>query len=134
MSVSLESMRTLITTGFTAHTGIELTSVGEGFAEGKIELKPEHLNPYGVVHGGVTYCLADVLGGAAFRTMGGLPVTMNSNITYFRPVKAGKVIYAKAEVVRYGNTTSFIETKIFDEDMMECCRVAATYYNIEGRI
>ncbi|MCF0229491.1 MAG: PaaI family thioesterase [Parasporobacterium sp.] len=134
MDISFEELKASACTGYTSYSGIELTSAGDGTAEGKIKIGSEHLNPSGAVHGGVSFCLGDVLGGVAFRTMGGLPVTVSSNITYFRPLINTETVYGKAEVIRFGKTTAFVEVQIFNDKMTECCRIAATYYNMKDRV
>ncbi len=131
---TLEEIREAVNVGYTRHTGIDITAVGEGFAEGNIVITDIHTNPFGMVHGGVSFCLGDVLGGAAFRTLGGLPVTLSSNVTYMRPLRNTGTIYGRAEVIKHGKTTSVVETKIFDEHMIECVRIEAVYYNVEERI
>ncbi|PSQ07103.1 thioesterase [Halobacteriales archaeon QS_5_70_15] len=52
---------------FAEDLGIELTRAADGHAEGRLELAERHTSNErtGVVHGGVTYSLADTVGGAA---------------------------------------------------------------------
>ena len=133
MKDSFEHLKTVISTGYTAYSGVELTDAGDGYAEGRMMITENHRNPYGNVHGGAIFCLGDVIGGAAFRTYGGLPVTLSSNISYMRAMKSDHVIYARADVIKYGKTTSYVEIKILNEQKVECARIAATYYNVEGR-
>lgn len=119
--------------GYTSYTGVELTAVGDGWAEGRILISDHHLNPSGAVHGGTIFCLGDVTGGVAYRSTGALPVTQSSSITYFRPFLNDRVIYSRADVIRAGKTTGFVEIKIYNEQKTECARISATYYNVEGR-
>ena len=130
---SLEIIKSVSEVGYTRYSGIEITAVGEGFGEARVVLTENHRNPSGAVHGGIIFCLGDVIGGVAFRTLGGLPVTLSSDITYFRPILDDQVIYARADVIKFGKTTGFVEIKILNEKKVECARIAATYYNMEGR-
>ena len=74
MTELLETIRKEAMKGYTEYSGIELTEVGEGYAAGRVVIKPQHLNPSGAVHGGIIFCLGDVIGGIACRMTDSLPV------------------------------------------------------------
>ena len=133
----MKSVETIISeaiVGFSSYSDIELTAVGEGFAEGKIEIKDHHRNPSGAVHGGTIFCLADVIGGIAAYTLGCLPTTLNSNISYMRPMINDKVITCRADVIKKGKSAVFVEAKVFNVQMEEAARLVATYYDLNDRI
>ena len=133
----MKSFETIISeaiVGYSAYSDIELTAVGEGFAEGKIEITDHHLNPSGAVHGGTIFCLADVIGGIAAYNLGCLPTTLNSNISFMRPLINDKVITCRADVIKRGKTTVFVEAKVFNEQMTEAARLVATYYDLNDRV
>lgn len=132
--ITIEELQAISINGYTEYSGIVLDRIDEGYAEGHIDITEHHRNPYGAVHGGVTFCLGDVIGGIACRTMGALPVTVSSNISYYRPMLHDRVIYARAKVVKYGKTTAFVEIKILNEEKIEAAGIAAVYCNMEGRI
>ena len=50
---------------FNVENGIHLTSLSDGGAEGEVRLTAGHLNPLGIVHGGVYCTLLDQVAGAA---------------------------------------------------------------------
>ena len=133
MKETIDEIRKTAIVGYTNYTGIELTQISEGFAQGRIVIEKHHLNPSGAVHGGVTFCLGDVIGGIACATMDALPVTLNSNISYMRPMLGIKELTAKAQVIKRGKTTLFVEIGLFDDTMTETARITATYYDMEGR-
>ena len=133
MTELLETIRLESLKGYTEYSGIELTKVGDGFAEGRVQLAPCHRNPSGAVHGGITFCLGDVIGGIACRTLDALPVTVSSTISYMRPMISDQVIYARADVIKYGKTTFFVEIHILNEQKVEAARLQATYYNMKCR-
>ena len=133
MEISIEKIREEALTGYTDHTGIELLEVGEGFALGRIRIEKQHLNPSGAVHGGVTFCLGDVIGGIACVTLGAKPVTVNSNISYFRPLLGTREIKAEAQIVKNGKTMMFAQVRIFNDQDVEACRMNASYYNMSER-
>jgi 1,4-dihydroxy-2-naphthoyl-CoA hydrolase len=56
---------------YVTHTGIELTEASVDHCEGRVEINPNHHQPYGVVHGGVYCTLIETLAstGAALWAM-----------------------------------------------------------------
>ena len=130
---TIEEIRKTALTGYTGYSGIELLEIGEGYALGRIVIEDHHLNPSGAVHGGVTFCLGDVIGGIACRTVDALPVTVSSAISFLRPMLGTKEITARAQIIKRGKTTIFAQISIFDDQHNEAGRIMATYYDMEGR-
>ncbi len=87
--------------------GIKLTAIDEGFVEGKIEIQKHHLNPNGILHGGVTTTLADTIAifGCAYIYKTPNIATINLNATYVRPVKLG-IITARCHILTKGKNVS----------------------------
>lgn len=56
---------------YVTHTGIELTEASVDLCKGRLEINPNHHQPYGVVHGGVYCTLIETLAstGAALWAM-----------------------------------------------------------------
>jgi uncharacterized protein (TIGR00369 family) len=77
---------------FVRWTGVELVSVAEGRSEIKLALKPQHLNPGGIAHGGIIASLLDMAIGLAHRTKLGMAathVTVQLQVNYLKPARAG---------------------------------------------
>ena len=95
--------------------GFKLTLIEEGTTEGWLELKQEHLQQAGMVHGGVTASLADVVAGFAAYTA--VPeachvVTGELKISYFNP-GIGQKLHAIGTVVKQGKKINFCEAEIW---------------------
>ncbi|MFB6192312.1 MAG: PaaI family thioesterase [Haloarculaceae archaeon] len=93
---------------FARHLGIEITDIGDGAASGRIGLGEEHSSTptARVAHGGVTYALADTVGGAAvIGAVESVAPTLDMRIDYLAPA-TGEVIRADAEVVRLGSVAT----------------------------
>ena len=82
---------------FALFNGIHTNQTGENVAEAYLEMGPNSLNPYGVLHGGAYYTLADCAAGAACRTDGRKYVTLHGSLDFIRTAKEGRVT-ARAEV------------------------------------
>lgn len=82
---------------FMHHTGIEMVDVDIDLAKYKLTIRPETKNPYGLLHGGAIYTLADNATGAAACSDGRYYVTQTSSLHFLRNVAEGTV-YATATV------------------------------------
>lgn len=89
-----------------------------------------HLNPFGVVHGGVLAALLDTAMGCAVHSL--LPaaqgyVTAELNVRYLRPVAVGSgILICVAEVVRPGRRTMVVESRITEDSGRDIARGGAT--------
>lgn len=96
----LELWREKAETTFWGYLGCEFDSVDERQVTVSLEIKPEHLNLIGILHGGVHATLIDSAMGLA--VMIARPqesvVTSNLNLHYVAPVRQGR-IFVTAEVV-----------------------------------
>lgn len=102
---------------FGEHLGVEITHVGDGYVEGKIELEAHHsLSENALLaHGAVPFGLADSLSAAALASVEGNPgPTLDVRIDYLRPATGD--VFGEAEVVRYGEDTGIVETDLYDAD------------------
>jgi acyl-CoA thioesterase len=66
---------------FAKHSGIELLDVSKGTAKARMQIKKEHLNGIGIVHGGAIFTLADFVFAAASNSHGILAVAINVSIS-----------------------------------------------------
>jgi uncharacterized protein (TIGR00369 family) len=72
-----------------------------------IEIREDHLSPSGAVHGGVISGFLDFsCGCAAFTSLGKgeLCSTVELNVKYFRPLRTGDKVIARAHIVNRGKT------------------------------
>jgi uncharacterized protein (TIGR00369 family) len=94
--------------------GVEVTEVDEGHAEGRIEMREElSWNADRMMaHGGVTFTLADTVGGAALVSLVDQPVpTIDMRIDYL-DVGSGD-LYAEADVVRCGGDVGTVDVDVY---------------------
>ncbi len=81
---------------FARNLGIEFELIEEGHAVSRMELKEEHLNFMGMVHGGAIFALADATFGAAANSFGTMAMAIHVSIDYLAPV--GDTPYLEADV------------------------------------
>jgi acyl-CoA thioesterase len=100
---------------FAVYIGIELINAGDGKAKARLEIKPHHLNGVGIVHGGVTYTLADLAFAAAVNSRGHVALAISNTISYVKAPK-GTVIFAEAAEVSTGQRLATYTVNVIDEE------------------
>lgn len=108
--------------GWTAAMGLTYTSVSDTLVEAEWTIGPEHLQPHGIVHGGV-HCgviesLCSIGAGVAAATRGhkGAVVGLENHTSFIRSVRAGVTLKARATPITRGKTTQVWEATITDPD------------------
>ncbi|EMA05074.1 thioesterase [Haloarcula vallismortis ATCC 29715] len=107
---------------------IEITTVDNGHAEGHIEMREElSWNEEQIMaHGGVTFTLADTVGGAALVSLVEQPVpTIDMRIDY---LEAGTGdLRAEADVVRNGGDVGVVNVEVYAEDGAQVADARGVY-------
>ena len=99
---------------FMLHNYIELESVEPDRAVFRLDIRPESRNPYGLLHGGAIYTMADNATGAAAHTDGRYYVTQTSALHFLRNQASGTV-RATAWVRHRGRSTVLTSVDITGE-------------------
>ena len=106
--------------GFATTLGIEPTHFSERRASFALTPGPEHLNPLGVVHGGILSTLLDSAMGCAVHTTlaaGETYTTLELDVKFVRPVRAGQgLVTAEATVIHGGRQTATAEARVLDAE------------------
>jgi acyl-CoA thioesterase len=96
--------------------GARRTDMGEGSCRFELQAGPHHLNPHGVVHGGVVYSLVDyAMGGALTSSLapGERCATLEIKINYLAAATAGPLA-ALATVVDRTTRIGVLEARVTD--------------------
>jgi 1,4-dihydroxy-2-naphthoyl-CoA hydrolase len=122
---TLAEVRADAEVGFVRYLGIELTELGPDFLRGELTVTEQLLQPYGILHGGVSVALAETLGSMAAslcidRERHGC-VGLDINANHVRPMKAGSVIIGTARPLHIGRTTHVWEIRITDSQEKLVC-------------
>jgi uncharacterized protein (TIGR00369 family) len=103
---------------FSHHIGFNLTRIEPGLVEGELDIKEMHQQQNGMIHGGVTSTVADiVMGFAAYSLVeeGQGTVTSDLKVAYLRPGKGNKLI-ARGKVIKSGNLLYYCEADVICTD------------------
>ena len=96
--------------GFTLRLGRR----GSGACTAALEVRPELLNPNGVVHGGALFAMADTVMGAALHTTlapGEYCATVEIKIHFLQPVTKGR-IRCRTRLVQRGSRIAVLEAHL----------------------
>ena len=105
--------------GFTGFCGLEFYEIQDEGCTIRCRLRPEHLNPAGIAHGGLIATLTDVAAGTmALQADGG-----RHNIV----TGTGEVLFGKSRVIRKGSRVCVVAVDCVDESGT---LVAASTYEI----
>ncbi len=102
---------------FSAHIGIELEELREGYARISLVLEPHHTNLNGVMHGGVITTMMDSAMGAALSSLRGPEAgrsphaTVEMNASFLAGARPGDKIVVEGRVLRLGKSIAFGEAE-----------------------
>lgn len=105
--ISLESLNASSRGTAMEHLGIEFTEFGDDFLRGRVPVDHRTVQPFGLLHGGVSVVLAETLGscGAGFAIPEGYSaVGLDINANHLKGVKTGWVT-GVARPVHIGRST-----------------------------
>jgi uncharacterized protein (TIGR00369 family) len=107
--------------------GFELVRMQDGASELHYEARPEHLNSFGVTHGGASMTLLDVTMATAARSvapeMGVVTIEMK---TSFMQVAQGPLV-AQGRLIHRTATMAFTEATVFDAKGRVCTHATGTF-------
>ncbi len=115
---------------FINHLGLEMIEESSKYAKGRIPVKEELLNPFGTMHGGVLYSLADIVAGIAAQASGNRCVTLSGSLNFLLPGTDTKYIYCEAFLERMGKHTAVYRVEIKDDEGKLLDTGSFTYFAI----
>jgi 1,4-dihydroxy-2-naphthoyl-CoA hydrolase len=115
--------------GFAGFIGTEWIDLDPDAARARIKVEDHHLQPFGVVHGGVYAALAESLCSAAtyeaVRENDEVALGMANSTTFLRPISKGHV-NALARARQRGRTTWIWDVELTDDEDRPCALVRMT--------
>ena len=99
---------------FSSNSNIRIEKLGEGYAEGVLDIHPENLNMLGIVHGGCLATLADTVAGMGVIASGYVAVTVTYCLNFLRPA-TGNQIRCIATAEKMGKTLGVMRVELFND-------------------
>ncbi|MEL6556808.1 MAG: hotdog fold thioesterase [Bacteroidota bacterium] len=100
---------------FSRWMNVELIKILEGYCLLRMPVRKEMLNGFGILHGGVTFSLADSAFAFASNSYGRVSVSLNASMTYSKPARENDILLAEAKKLTLGNKTATFDVTIQNE-------------------
>jgi acyl-CoA thioesterase len=78
-------------------------------------IRPEMVNGFGIIHGGVTFSLADSAFAFACNNRNILSVALDTSINFIKPVQVGDELIANAKEIHNGQSTGLYHITIVNQ-------------------
>ena len=112
---------------FVHHLGFELVAFDGGASELRYHAQPEHLNSYGVTHGGASMTFLDVVMASAARSVDkDLGVVTLEMKTSFMKAARGPLT-GRGQLLSRTRKLAFVEGRIFDAAGDLCAHATGTF-------
>jgi len=118
---------------FAPYNHITVTRIEGREAEGTLEVRPESLNPMGIVHGGALVALADTIAGCAAFTCGKVCVTLDCSMQYLAP-GTGNYIHCLATPKKLGKTILVYDAVLTNDQGQTVATGTYTFFAKETRV
>ncbi|MFQ5865176.1 MAG: PaaI family thioesterase [bacterium] len=115
---------------FSFSLGVKFGSHGNGYSQCSLEVTPNMLNVYQVLHGGVIYTMVDTGMGAALATLlknNEICATIEIKINYFQTVSSGSLM-AESKVVHKGNKVAALVSEVKDGEGKLIAMASGSFY------
>lgn len=100
---------------FSQWLGIEVLEVREGYSKIKMTLRPEMINGFNIIHGGIAFSLADSAFAFACNNRNKLSVALDTSITFTKTTQPGDELTAEAVEIHSGRSTGHYHVTITNQ-------------------
>jgi len=137
MEITAEQLRLIRekfeTNHFPRSLGIELDSIEHGRARLSLEVRQQHLQLAGIMHGGAIATLIDTA--VAFAIAGASKpgsrfTTIEMKVNYLRPIREGRVV-ADAKLIRDGRRIVVSDCDVYDSEGKLSAKGLLTYMRLD---
>jgi acyl-CoA thioesterase len=101
---------------FSKWLGIAVLEIKEGYSKIEMMIRDEMVNGFGIVHGGVTFSLADSAFAFACNNRNNLSVALDTSINFLKPAHIGDVLTAEAKEIHNGKSTGLYQIFITNQN------------------
>jgi acyl-CoA thioesterase len=113
---------------FSNWLGVEVIEIKEGYSKIKMTVRPEMMNGFGIVHGGIAFSLADSAFAFACNNRNNLSVALDTAINFIKPVHVGDELTAEAIEIHNGRSTGLYHITITNQNLHTVASFKGTCY------
>jgi len=100
---------------FSQWLGISVLEIKAGYSRIRMTVREEMVNGFGIVHGGVTFSLADSAFAFACNNRNEISVALDTAINFLKPVHVGDELEAEAKELHNGKSTGLYHIQITNQ-------------------
>lgn len=134
-TTTLEELNRLCQDSAVGYLGIEFCAQGERYLEARVAVNSQTIQPFGLLHGGVSALLAETVASAA-----GLLCVENHlvvvgtelNISHLKPISQGYAT-ARATPLHLGNSSHVWQVEQFNEQQQLCAMSRVSLKLLENK-
>jgi acyl-CoA thioesterase len=115
---------------FSQWLGIQILETGLGFCKLQMQVRKEMLNGFGILHGGVTFSLADTALAFASNSHGKMSVSIEASMNYIEQVKENQILTAIAEEASITEKTGVYHIVILNQEDKKIALLKGTVYRL----
>lgn len=113
---------------FSKWLGIEVLEIGEGISSLRMKVRKEMLNGFDVLHGGITYSLADSALAFASNAYGRKSMSIETSISHTFPCTEGDVLTTKTVERSLTNKIGVYDISVTNQDNKVVALFKGTVY------
>ena len=119
---------------FSQWLGITVLEVREGYSRLQMTIRPEMVNGFGIVHGGVSFSLADSAFAFACNNRNQLSMALDTSINFTHPVRVGDWLTAEARELHNGRSTGLYQISIHNQDQKLVAQFKGLCYRTDKKL
>lgn len=100
---------------FSQWLGIRVIKIADGYSKIEMVVRPEMINGFGIVHGGIAFSLSDSAFAFACNNRNNLSVALDTSINFTKPVNVGDTLTAEAKEIHNGKSTGLYHISVFNQ-------------------
>ena len=100
---------------FSQWLGISIIEIKAGYSKIKMTVRPEMINGFGIVHGGIAFSFADSAFAFACNNRNVLSVALDTSVNFIKPINVGDMLIAQALEIHNGKSTGLYEVNIYNQ-------------------
>ena len=101
---------------FSQWLGIEILEIREGYSKIKMKIRNEMQNGFGIIHGGITFSLADSAFAFACNNRNNLSLALDTSINFMIPVQVDDILIAESKEIHNGKSTGLYQVSITNQN------------------
>ncbi|MDH3652239.1 MAG: hotdog fold thioesterase [Saprospiraceae bacterium] len=113
---------------------VKVLEAGPGHCVCRMKVRKEMLNGFGILHGGISYSLADSCFAFASNSHGRLSLALKVSMSYAKAVQLGDILTAEATEIVKGQRTGIYQVLVTNEEKETVAVFDGTVYRTDRMV